>query len=214
MLILFRSDSMDAVHPSFNNLTNLLDKAVSRLLLRPTPSDVTLDSIRVLLLYAQWMPCSREDEDEFESGQPSSRAPSSRYNEISAWAVLGLAVRYATLMGLERSAIAPFREPTKEPSEHDVSRLRVWYNLLTCNFNLMLTSGLPASVDPALSVQVAQSFSSHSMTQYPGDVRVTGLVELVGIVYRAMCSSGDISGRQLQTHSLQKLNVDLDTWER
>lgn len=168
----------------------------------------------MLLLYAQWMPSTREDEDELDSGENLSRSPSSRYNEISAWAVLGLALRYATLLGLERSAIAPFREHTKDPSKYDVSRLRVWYNLLTCNFNLMLTSGLPASVDPALSVQVAQTFNSHSRTQYPGDVRVTALVELVGFVYRAMCSCGDISGRRLQAHSLQKLNKELDSWER
>ncbi|KAJ5081018.1 hypothetical protein N7456_013728 [Penicillium angulare] len=208
-----QTSSRDASHPSFNNLTKLLDKAVSRLLLRPTPSDVTLDSIRVLLLYAQWMPSAQEDEDDFDSGENWSRSPSSRYNEISAWAVLGLALRYATLLGLERSAIAPFREQTGDPSKYDVSRLRVWYNLLTCNFNLMLTSGLPTSVDPTLSVQVAQSFSSHSRTQYPGDVRVTALVELVGFVYRAMCSCGDISGRRLRAQSLQKLNKELDSWE-
>jgi hypothetical protein len=160
------------------------------------------------------MPSTREDEDELDSGENLSRSPSSRYNEISAWAVLGLALRYATLLGLERSAIAPFQEHTKDPSKYDVSRLRVWYNLLTCNFNLMLTSGLPASVDPALSVQVAQTFRSHSRTQYPGDVRVTALVELVGFVYRAMCSCGDVSGRRLQAHSLQKLNKELDSWER
>ncbi|KAJ5150908.1 uncharacterized protein N7482_010160 [Penicillium canariense] len=158
------------------------------------------------------MPYSRDDEDELNSGQ--HHAPRSRYNEISAWAVLGLAVRYANLLGLDRSAITPFRETTKDPSEHDVSRLRVWYNLLTCSFNLMLTSGLPASIDPALSVEAAQSFGSHTRRQYPGDLRVTGLVELVGIVYRAMCSSGDVSARQLQARSLQKLNSDLDAWER
>ncbi|KAJ5296224.1 uncharacterized protein N7443_007117 [Penicillium atrosanguineum] len=207
-----RRDTIDAVHPSFNNLTNLLDKAVSSLLLRPTPSDVTLDSVRVLLLYAQWMPCSREDGNDLGASQ--AHAPRSRYNEISAWAILGLAVRYATLLGLDRSAIASFRAHMNGPSEHDVNRLRVWYNLLTCSFNLMLTSGLPASIDPELSVQVAQRFSSHDKTQYPGDLRVTGLVELVGIVHRAMRSSRDVSARQLQAHSLQKLNSDMDAWER
>ena len=160
------------------------------------------------------MPCSRGDEDITENDSSQPRAPRSRYNEISAWAVLGLAVRYATLMGLERSAIAPFQGPVEGPSKQDVSRLRVWYNLLTCNFNLMLTSGLPASVDPALSVQVAENFGSHNMTQYPGDLRVTGLIELIGVVYQAMCSCGDLSGRQLPAVGLQKLNSDLDAWER
>ncbi|KAJ6155520.1 hypothetical protein N7470_006086 [Penicillium chermesinum] len=83
----------DAVHSRSDELVSLLDKAVSSLLLRPTPSDVTLDSIRVLLLYAQWMPYSKEEEEELTASAP--RTLRSRYNEISAGAVLGLAMRYA-----------------------------------------------------------------------------------------------------------------------
>jgi hypothetical protein len=206
--------SIRCVHPRFNDLTNLLDKAVSRLLLRPTPSDVTLDSICVLLLYAQWMPWSREDEDVPDNYPSATRASRSRYNEISAWAILGLAGRYAVLMGLELSATSPFRDLTKIPSEEDVNRIRVWHNLLTCNFNLMLTSGLPASIDPVLSVQVARNFAFHKITQYPADLRVAGLVELVGIVHLAMSSCGDLSGRKLQLCHLQGLNTDLNEWER
>jgi hypothetical protein len=204
--------SICCVHPRFNDLTNLLDKAVSRLLLRPPPSDVTLDSICVLLLYAQWMPCS--DEDVPDTYPSATRASRSRYNEISAWAILGLAGRYAVLMGLELSATSPFKDPTKIPSEKDVNRIRVWYNLVTCNFNLMLTSGLPASIDPVLSVQVVRNFASHKVTQYPADLRVAGLVELVGIVHLAMSSCGDLSGRKLQLCNLQGLNTDLNEWER
>ena len=91
----------------------MLDQAVSKLLLRPTPSDV-----------------------------------------------LGLALRYALLLGLDRAAIAPFHGPIDAITENDVCRLRVWYNLLNCDFNLMLISGLPASVIPAPSAQVAGRFAS------------------------------------------------------
>ncbi|KAJ6069864.1 transcriptional regulator family: Fungal Specific TF [Penicillium canescens] len=203
-------------HSRFHDLTKLLDKAVSRLLLRPTPADVTLDSICVLLLYAQWMPCSREDEDENSDRHSThdTRKAKSRYNEISAWAVLGLAERYSVLLGLEQSATSFFKDPNKSPSAEDANRLRVWYNLLTCNFNLMLTSGLPVSIDPTPSVQVARNFVSSELMQSPADLRVRGLVELVGIVHLAMSSCGDISGRQLQPSCLERLNIDLDDWER
>ncbi|KAJ5991208.1 transcriptional regulator family: Fungal Specific TF [Penicillium canescens] len=203
-------------HSRFHDLTKLLDKAVSRLLLRPTPADVTLDSICVLLLYAQWMPCSREDEDENPDRHSThdTRKAKSRYNEISAWAVLGLAERYSVLLGLEQSATSFFKDPNKSPSAEDANRLRVWYNLLTCNFNLMLTSGLPVSIDPTPSVQVARNFVSSELMQSPADLRVRGLVELVGIVHLAMSSCGDISGRQLQPSCLERLNIDLDDWER
>ena len=191
----------------------MLDKAVAQLLLRPTSADVTLDSIRVLLLYAQWMPYNQDDERVVDLEFTSLRPPRSRYNETSAWAILGLAMRYALLLGLDRSAIKPFQN-THEASEEDMSRLRVWYNLLTCNFNLMLTSGLPASIDPRLSTNVAQRFGSSSIARYPADLRVTALVELVSIVHEAMQSCGDVCGRQLPPVYLTKVNTDMRTWER
>lgn len=195
-------------------LTSLLDKAVSQLLLRPTSADVTLDSIRVLLLYAQWMPYNQDDERLTDLESTTLRPPRSRYNEISAWAVLGLAMRYALLLGLDRSAIKPFQNTHHEVSDEDMSRLRVWYNLLTCNFNLMLTSGLPASINPRLSASVTQRFGSSSIARYPADLRVTALVELVSIVHEAMQSCGDLCGRQLPPAYLSKVNTDMGSWER
>lgn len=193
----------------------MLDKAVSKLLLRPTPSDVSLDSVLVLLLYAQWMPCNWGNEsDQSTTSTGATGQPNSRYNEVSAWAVLGLALRYSLLLGLDRAAIAPFHGPIDSITESDVCRLRVWYNLLNCDFNLMLISGLPASVDPAPSAQVAGRFASSTYSKHPGDIRVSGLVELVSIVHRAMQSCGDISGHQLSPSCLRKLNIDLGKWER
>ncbi|RAK98738.1 Zn(II)2Cys6 transcription factor [Aspergillus ibericus CBS 121593] len=183
----------------------LLDQAVSRLLLRPALSDVTLDSIRVLLLYAQWMPYAAEDD----------QSPKSRYNEISAWAVLGLAVRYALFLGLDQKALRPLaHSPTAPLSADEFARLRVWYNLLTCDFNLMLTSGLPASLDPTASGKLACRFGAHRMAQQPADLRVAGLVELVSLVYRTMRRCGDVSGRQLNVEGLRQLYLSLDEWEK
>lgn len=193
----------------------MLDQAVSKLLLRPTPTDVSLDSVLVLLLYAQWMPCNWGNEsNESTINTGATGPPNSRYNEVSAWAVLGLALRYALLLGLDRAAIAPFHGPIDSITENDVCRLRVWYNLLNCDFNLMLISGLPASVDPAPSAQVAGRFASSIHSKQPGDIRVSGLVELVSIVHRAMQSCGDMSGHHLSPYCLRKLNIDLEKWER
>lgn len=184
---------------------------MSRLMLQPVPSDVTLDSIRVLLLYAQWMPASREDRiASYADDQP----PKSRYNDISAWAVLGLAFRYATFLGLERAAIFPFRDTSSAISEEDASRLRVLYNLITCDCNLMMTSGLPASIDPSAAASVAPIFGSHIASQQPGDLRYTALVELATILHRATRSGRDFSRRQLDEFSLRKANIELDDWER
>lgn len=162
------------------------------------------------------MPCSRavdENSDGLRASNSSGR-PKSRYNDISAWAVLGLAARYAVFLGLDRAAITPFQGPIDSITEDDVDRLRVWHNLITCDCNLMLTSGLPASLDPVPAASVARVFGSHPAAQQPGDLRVTALVELVVIAHRAIRSSGDSSCRRLDVVSLRKANTEYDDWER
>ncbi|WVQ74841.1 hypothetical protein IAR50_004448 [Cryptococcus sp. DSM 104548] len=207
------------LHPSFLELTTLLDITISGLILRPTPSDVTLDSIRALLLYAQWMPLSREHlyrATNTSSGGPEDRrAPRSRYNDISAWAVLGLAQRYALFLGLDRLSVLPFQDPLSEAiTPTDMARLRIWHNLITCDCNLMLTSGLPASLDPSSAVRVGRTFSENRFAQLPEDKRVTALVELVGITHRAMVGRDwDLGGRPMNLVSLKKINVDFDDWQ-
>lgn len=160
------------------------------------------------------MPYNRKDEYVPENDCTATNTQKSRYNEISAWAILGLAERYALLLGLDKSATSPFEDAEKSPSEEDMSRLQVWYNLLTCSFNLMLTSGLPTSIDLTLSARISHALSSDTKAQYPAELRVSGLVELVAIVHRTMRSCGDVSGRRLQSGCLTKLNSDLSKWER
>ena len=161
------------------------------------------------------MPCSFEGEDAdtpraCDSPRPP---PRSRYNDISAWSVLGLAIRYATFLGLDQSAINPFLGPVESISEDDISRLRVWHNMITCDCNLMLSSGLPSSLDPAPAARVARVFSSHRTAQRPADLRVTALVELAVIAHRATRGSGDSTGRQLDALCLGKANNEMDEWE-
>ncbi|KAL3439916.1 hypothetical protein BJX65DRAFT_300813 [Aspergillus insuetus] len=151
-------------------LSSLLDKVVSCLLLQPSLLDVTLDSVRVLLLYPH------------------------RYNEISAWAVIGLAVRYALFLGLDHAARRPFTQhPTSGISTEEFGRLHVWYNLLRCDFNLMLTSGLPISLDLIVSSEIAR----------PG-----------GVGHRVKSRGRNTSGRRLDADGLKKLNYSPDELER
>lgn len=161
------------------------------------------------------MPYSRDGEDGDTLRESNSqRLPKSRYNDISAWAILGLAIRYAVFLGLDRAAIAPFQGSVNLISDDDFSRLRVWHNLLTCDCNLMLTSGLPSSIDPAPAADVAQIFGSHRNAQQPGDLRVTALVELAVIAHRGGRSRRESSGRPLDVLSLRRANTEMDEWER
>ena len=164
---------------------------------------MSLDSIRALLLYAQWMPlASRSQRD----------LPKTRYNDISAFSVLGLAIRYASSIRLEGLAVSPF---TSEHSvtEDDMSRLRVWYNLVTCDANLMLTSGLPTSLDPRAAATAAKTFGSHSLAQGPGDLRVTALIDLVVIAHHATASGWSVDRPTLDLAVLRQVNRELDAWE-
>ncbi|OAL28712.1 hypothetical protein AYO22_02577 [Fonsecaea multimorphosa] len=203
-------------HALCSELAVLLDKAVSRLLLRPTPRDVHLDSVVVLLLYAQWMPYSRQayqDRNDQDQERRSKR-PSSRYNDISAWAVLGLAARYATMLNLAKDAIAPFKRPQSVATQEDMARLRIWYNLLTCDWNLMLSSALPATLDPTEGVSIARTFGRQPTGQQPNDLRYAALVELVGISHSALETNKEFSARRLNAAGLRKFNVACDDWER
>ena len=164
------------------------------------------------MLYIQWMPCSLEDSEKTLQG--FRRQAKSRYNDISAYSILGVAIRYATFLGLDHTAISPFQGSVASITEEDIARFRVWRNLLTCDCNLMLSSGLPATLDPVPAAEVGQLISSLPAAQMPGDLRITALVELVVIVNRVAKSSGDHSGRHLDAYCLKKVNMDLDEWER
>lgn len=181
----------------YRQLVGILDASLSRLLLRPSQTDVHLDHIRVFLLYIQWMPVDILEDDELAT----------RYNDVSAWSMLGLAIRYALFLGLHQDAVESFA------AKGNVEHLRVWINLLTCDANLMLSSGLPASLNPEPVAAVARSFSSSSMSSQPDDTRAAALCELVAILKRAAKSSGKPNVRALDSFTLRQTNAEFDAWE-
>lgn len=117
-------------------------------------------------------------------------------------------------MSLDTSAPAPFNGDLDQISEVDMSRMRVLNNLVTCDYNLMLSSGLPASIDPGPARDVAQIFANHRLAQSPEDLRISALIELAVIAHNAFQDSGSKAARQLDGRSLRKANSDFDVWER
>ncbi len=235
------------MHPRYFELASLLDSAVARLLLKPMPSDATFDSVCALLLYSQWMPYIREEVDpndpddgpdggrvddgaDSRSGEPPHHhiIIKSRYNDLSAWVVFGLAVRYATFLGLERRVTRPVKADhaaTAEaawPTRPDLAWARVWLNLVTYDCNLTLTSGLPASIDPTRVEAMARLFCQHYGSQFPGDLRYSALVGLACIMQRARngerkgsaSAKSTSSGRHANIDVLRRANVEFEEWER
>ncbi|KAJ7574410.1 hypothetical protein C8J56DRAFT_802909 [Mycena floridula] len=197
--------SSRTLHPRYHELISLLDQCIMSLLLRPSSSDMNLEAVQAILLYVQWMPL----EPNPKGGRNSQ--PRSRFNDISAWSTIGVAIRLATFIGLDRIIEAPFNSPT-DITEEDVRRMRVWMNLLSVDHHLAMTARLPASLDPAPAARIARAFGSHPRAER-SDLKVAGLCELVGIVHRAGKFCGDASLSRLDPMSLQKANAEFAEWE-
>ena len=73
-----------------------------RVTLRPGLGDQKLETIQALMLCAHWMP--------FDISADSKRY-TSRFSEGGAWQCLGLAIRWATSLALERSCYLSFQRP-------------------------------------------------------------------------------------------------------
>jgi hypothetical protein len=102
----------------------LLDAEVMRVTLRPNAGDQQLETVQALMLCAHWMP--------FDISADRSRTRS-RFSEDGAWQWLGLAIRWATSMALERNCHLSFRRPeTVTPT--DVRRFRTMLYLTESDY--------------------------------------------------------------------------------
>lgn len=73
-----------------------------RVTLRPGPDDQKLETVQALMLCAHWMPVDiSADRQRYRS----------RFSEEGAWQCLGLAIRWATSLDLERSCHESFQSP-------------------------------------------------------------------------------------------------------
>ena len=187
-------------------LTEAYDSAISTLILRSTPAHVNLDSIYAILIYAQWMPFA------VRSLKDSTESFGNRYNEVSVWSVIGLASRYASIMGLGRCAIQPFQAEGYDITEEDMGRMRIWINLLTCDRNLALTSGFPSALSPAATASVARIFGEHRLARHPDDLRIAALLELSVLANNVMSTKR--SGIPIDAEVLQSMDTQMDMWEQ
>lgn len=73
-----------------------------RVTLRPRQEDHKLETVQALILYAHWMPLDISAYGEHYR---------SRFSEAGAWNCLGLAIRWATSIELEKSCYESFRQP-------------------------------------------------------------------------------------------------------
>jgi hypothetical protein len=199
----------NSMHPNYSGIVGLQDQMIAQLLLHPTPRDANIGTIRALMLYLQWMPC-----DQKIAGIGSAQNKT-RYNDMSAWAIFGLALRYAGLLNLENIALAPFESPrAASVSKEDVGNMRTWLNVITYDCNLTLTSGLPVSVDPSPAARVIGEVFTHTSAQDPGDLRYCALAELACIVQRAKPSESTRRNGPPGIATIKRANLEIEEWER
>lgn len=195
-----------SMHPNYFDIVALQDKLVAQLLFRPTPQDANVDTVRALMLYLQWMPCDQK--------RAGSRTKT-RYNDMSAWTIFGLALRFAGYINLEIVAFAPFQKPgAASVSKKNVDNMRTWLNVITYDCNLTLTSGLPVSVDPSPAARIIGGVFTQASAQDPGDLRYGALAELACIVQRAKPSESMRMNSPPGTASVKKANLEIEEWER
>lgn len=148
--------------------------------------------------------------------------------DASVWNMVGLAIRFAAFLQLERDIEKPF--VGQGATDQEIRRMRVWLNLISVDhqcanyttltspatdapiLSLRLTASLPASLDPTIAARVVRVYASHPRAQ-PLDIKFAGLCELVMIAHRAATYSGDASLRSVDVLSLRKANDELNQWE-
>jgi hypothetical protein len=198
-----------STHPNYSDIVALQDKLIAQLLLHPRPRDATIGTVRALMLYLQWMPCDQKIE------RTGSAQAKTRYNDMNAWAIFGLALRYAGFINLEHIAFAPFQDSrAASVSKEDVDNMRTWLNVITYDCNLTLTSGLPVSVDPSPTIRIISEVFTHGSVQDPGDLRYCALAELACIVQRAKPSETTRRNCPPGIASIKRANLEIEDWER
>lgn len=188
--------SKDQVHQNFKerymNLNLLLRHALSSLILN-SEIEAKLESLEALQVYAHWMSIPLE-------GSLTNR---------SAWNIIGLALRMSKQMGLEHRVVQAFNGE-KHPQKEDFRLLRVTLNLLSLDYQFMLSSRSPVTMDPTAIVSIARQFLLHENSDIE-DIKLIALGELAMILHYAFDKTGRLG--TLDWASLRQLNCRFDEWE-
>ncbi|KAL2862748.1 uncharacterized protein BJX67DRAFT_365692 [Aspergillus lucknowensis] len=155
------------LHPRYTELVRLLDAEVMRVTLRPRHDDQKLETVQALMLCAHWMPFDAA------GGQERYR---SRFSEAGAWQCLGLAIRWATSLALERSCHISFLCPETVTRE-DVRRFRTMLYLVESDHYLALSARRPSYLNPKPLHDVLTNFLRCKDVQST-DIRLTSLFQV------------------------------------
>lgn len=188
--------SKDQHHQNFKerymNVNLLLKHALSSLILN-SEIEAKLESLEALQVYAHWMSIPLE-------GSLTNR---------SAWNIIGLALRMSKQMGLEHRVVQAFNGE-KDPRKEDFRLLRVTLNLLSLDYQFMLSSRSPVTMDPTAIVSIARQFLLHENSDIE-DIKLIALGELAMILHYAFDKTGRLG--TLDWASLRQLNCRFDEWE-
>ncbi|RSH95502.1 hypothetical protein EHS25_000594 [Saitozyma podzolica] len=144
----YSSRSSCWLHPRYHELVRLLDMEVMRITLRPSPDDLKLETVQGLLLCAHWMPLDvSTDKKQYRF----------RFSEGGAWQCLGLAIRWATFLALERSCHLSFHR-LESVTKDDARRYRTMLYLTESDHYLALSARRPTNLDPGPLHSVLANF--------------------------------------------------------
>ncbi|KAL7419008.1 hypothetical protein Q5752_006693 [Cryptotrichosporon argae] len=186
------------LHPRYSELVALLDAEVMRVTLRPGPEDGKLETIQALLLCAHWMP--------FDAALAHAGGYRSRFSEAGAWQCMGLAIRWATSLSLERTCHLAFRGPVDGVTRDDARRCRTMLYLVESDHYLALSARRPPCLDTRALSDVLANFLRCKHLQAT-DVRVTSL-------FRAAHSAHVTGCRPTTIESVEAFDRDMELVER
>ncbi|KAL3495749.1 hypothetical protein BJX62DRAFT_222394 [Aspergillus germanicus] len=145
------------LHPRYTEIVRLLDAEIMRVTLRPNHDDQKLETVQALMLCAHWMPFDLT-------------------NEAGAWQCLGLAIRWATALALERSCHTSFLSPETVTRE-DVQRFRAMLYLVESDHYLALSARRPSYLNPKPLHSVLSNFLRCKYVQST-DIRLASLFKV------------------------------------
>ncbi|KAJ5223048.1 uncharacterized protein N7469_009288 [Penicillium citrinum] len=167
-----------------------------RVTLRPRPDDQRLETVQALLLCAHWMPL-----DTSETGKRYS----SRFSETGAWQCLGLAIRWATSLALERSCHLSFQQP-QATTRLDARRFRTMLYLVESDHYLALSARRPSYLNPAPLKEALEVFLRGDYVQAT-DIRLAAL-------FKVACAAHSTGCRPSTIESVEAFDKDVQLIER
>ncbi|KAJ5618761.1 hypothetical protein N7510_002745 [Penicillium lagena] len=184
------------LHPRYTELVRLLDAEIMRITLRPRHDDQKVETVQALMLCAHWMP--------FDVSADKERYLS-RFSEGGAWQCLGLAIRWATSLALERTSHISFQRPGTA-TEEDARRFRTMLYLVESDHYLALSARRPSYLNPEPFHNVLANFLGCKYAQ-PTDIRLTSLFRVAYGAHFTGC-------RPTTIESVEAFDADVQIIER